>query len=127
MNAPHGRSIAPVYSVSEGSFMPGKSRILAAPYLCLVPAMLLHYDIRVSGKVQGVFFRASARAEADRLGLQGFVRNDGDGSVYGEAEGERERLDGFLQGCRQGPPHAHVDPVKAAIGDAKGYRGFHVR
>ncbi|HKP96542.1 MAG TPA: acylphosphatase [Fibrobacteria bacterium] len=89
--------------------------------------MLLHYDIRVSGKVQGVFFRASARAEADRLGLRGFVRNEEDGSVYAEAEGERENLDEFLQWCRKGPPHARVEGVKASTGEAKGFRGFHVR
>jgi acylphosphatase len=89
--------------------------------------MLLHYDIRISGRVQGVFFRASARGEANRLGLQGFVRNEEDGSVYAEAEGERERLDEFLEWCRQGPPHAHVDAVKAVTGDVKGFRGFHVR
>ncbi|MDB5050604.1 MAG: acylphosphatase [Fibrobacteres bacterium] len=89
--------------------------------------MLLHYDIRVSGRVQGVFFRASARAEANRLGLHGFVRNEEDGSVYAEAEGVRESLDEFLQWCRQGPPHSHVDAVKASTGEVKGFQGFHVR
>ncbi|MEO6098160.1 MAG: acylphosphatase [Fibrobacteria bacterium] len=86
-----------------------------------------HYDIRVSGKVQGVFFRAGARAEANRLGLHGFVRNDEDGSVLAEAEGERQSLDEFLAWCRQGPPHALVERVEASVGELRGYQGFHVR
>lgn len=89
--------------------------------------MLLHYDILISGKVQGVFFRASARAEANRLNLQGFVRNEDDGSVHAEAEGDRQDLDEFLSWCRQGPPHAHVEHVKASAGEVVGYKGFHVR
>jgi acylphosphatase len=88
---------------------------------------MLHYDIRVSGKVQGVFFRAGARAEANRLGLHGFVRNDEDGSVRAEAEGDRQNLDEFLAWCRQGPPHAQVDRVDASAGEVRGYQGFHVR
>ena len=73
--------------------------------------MPVHYSIRVTGKVQGVFYRASARAEAERLGLKGFVRNESDGSVYAEAEGEAEALELFLAWCRRGPPHARVDAV----------------
>ena len=89
--------------------------------------MVLHYDIRVTGKVQGVFFRASARAEANRLGLHGYVRNDDDGSVLAEAEGERHNLDQFLSWCRQGPPHAIIDSVEASPGEVRGFQGFHVR
>ena len=88
---------------------------------------MVHYDIRVYGKVQGVFFRASARAEANRLGLHGFVRNDEDGSVHAEAEGDRQGLDEFLAWCRKGPPHALVDRVDASAGEVRGYQGFHVR
>ncbi|MEO7425000.1 MAG: acylphosphatase [Fibrobacteria bacterium] len=89
--------------------------------------MLLHYDINVTGKVHGVFFRATARSEADRLGLQGFARNEDDGSVHIEVEGVRDNLDEFLTWCRKGPPHALVDSVKAATGELQGFRGFHVR
>ena len=89
--------------------------------------MLLHYDIRISGKVQGVFFRASARAEANRLELHGFVRNEEDGSVHAEAEGDRQNLDEFLSWCRKGPPHAQVDHVAASAGEVRGFKGFHVR
>ena len=89
--------------------------------------MLLHYDIRISGKVQGVFFRASARAEANLLGLHGFVRNEDNGSVHAEAEGQRDSLDQFLAWCRQGPPHSRVEFVEAAAGEIRGFQGFHVR
>jgi acylphosphatase len=90
-------------------------------------SMTLHYAIRVAGKVQGVFYRASARAEAERLGLGGFVRNEPDGSVYAEAEGEKDALDRFLEWCRRGPPHARVDAVESTVGAVKDYRGFRVR
>lgn len=89
--------------------------------------MLLQYVIRVTGRVQGVFYRASARAEGERLGLNGFVRNEEDGSVYAEAEGPKEALDAFVAWCRSGPPRARVDLVVVASGDPRGFRGFHVR
>jgi acylphosphatase len=90
--------------------------------------MDLHYDIRVSGRVQGVFFRASAKAEAARLSLRGFVRNEDDGSVYAEAEGDRESLDQFVAWCRRGPAHARVDDVRVTERSrVEGYRGFSVR
>ncbi len=87
----------------------------------------MHYAIRVTGKVQGVFYRASAHAEAERLGLGGFVRNEPDGSVYAEAEGEREALDRFVDWCRRGPPHARVDAVEKSEGTVRDYRGFRIR
>jgi acylphosphatase len=65
----------------------------------------------VSGRVQGVFFRASARDEARRLGLAGEIRNLPDGSVEAIAEGNREALDTFIAWCRAGPPMAEVEEV----------------
>jgi acylphosphatase len=88
---------------------------------------MTHFAIRVTGRVQGVFYRASARAEAERLGLSGFVRNRPDGSVYAEAEGPRETLDRFVAWCRRGPPHAQVESVEAEEGKPKGYAGFTIR
>ena len=71
--------------------------------------MIKHVTINVTGKVQGVFFRASTLDQAKALGLNGFVRNEHDGSVYIEAEGSVEHLDKFIAWCKQGPPSAHVD------------------
>ncbi len=68
-----------------------------------------HLNIRVSGKVQGVFFRASAKERADLFGLKGFVRNEPNDDVYIEAEGEEEQLRLFLDWCARGPSRARVD------------------
>jgi acylphosphatase len=89
--------------------------------------MIQHYRIYVTGHVQGVFYRASAQAEAARLGLAGFVRNEDDGSVYAEAEGEEEILQLFLAWCRRGPSRARVEKVKFTEEPLAGYRGFTVR
>ena len=56
-----------------------------------------HLKISITGRVQGVFFRDSARMEANRLGVAGFARNEPDGSVYIEAEGEKDALDEFFK------------------------------
>ena len=68
--------------------------------------------IRVKGKVQGVFFRASTKDKADELGIRGWVRNETDGSVLIEAEGSEERMEQFVAWCWQGPSSAHVEQVE---------------
>lgn len=68
--------------------------------------------ILVTGRVQGVFYRASALEEAQRLGLTGWVRNLPDGGVEAVAEGPREAVEGFVAWCREGPPAARVDDVR---------------
>ena len=67
--------------------------------------------IRVTGRVQGVWFRASTREEALRLGLKGFVRNDPDGTVYLEVSGSEKQIRDLLAWCHEGPRHARVDQV----------------
>jgi len=68
--------------------------------------------IWVSGKVQGVWYRASTVEEARRLGLTGWVRNLPDGRVEVVAQGPREALEELIAWCHQGPPLAVVDEVK---------------
>lgn len=65
----------------------------------------------ITGKVQGVFYRASAMGEAQRLGLVGFVKNLSDGAVEAVVEGERAPVEEFIAWCRQGPPAARIDDV----------------
>ena len=65
----------------------------------------------VHGKVQGVWFRASTRAQAERLGLRGHARNLADGSVEVVAIGEAEALDALGRWLQAGPPLARVDAV----------------
>jgi acylphosphatase len=85
------------------------------------------YSIRVSGKVQGVFYRASAYEKASSLSLTGFVRNERDGSVYIEAEGEQGKLESLVEWCRQGPPSAVVAGVEVKEESIKNFKGFEVR
>ena len=66
----------------------------------------------VSGQVQGVFFRASTRDEARRLGVTGWVRNQPDGTVQAEAQGSAEAVDALIDFCRQGPGHAAVTGLR---------------
>ncbi|MEE9273706.1 MAG: acylphosphatase [bacterium] len=84
--------------------------------------------LRVLGRVQGVWFRASAREAARRLGLTGWVRNLPDGSVELVAEGGAEALEALRAWCRRGPPHAQGEEVRAEAGAATGeFSGFEVR
>ncbi len=83
--------------------------------------------IRVFGKVQGVFFRRSAREEARRLGLAGFARNEADGSVYVEIEGEEAALARFEAWCETGPPGARVERVEVQMEEPVGYDQFATR
>ncbi|HLT28615.1 MAG TPA: acylphosphatase [Myxococcaceae bacterium] len=68
--------------------------------------------LRIEGKVQGVYFRASAREEAQRLGLTGWVRNEDDGSVSAEAQGRPDPLQAFVAWCHKGPSAATVTAVR---------------
>ena len=65
----------------------------------------------IKGRVQGVFYRASARAAAERLHISGWVKNTPEGHVEVLASGEQERLDQFVEWCRKGPERAVVSEV----------------
>jgi acylphosphatase len=86
-----------------------------------------HMEIRVTGRVQGVFFRYSARETAMRLGISGWVRNESDGSVSIEAEGPEPKLNQFLQWCRQGPTSAIVTDVEWHQGKVCKYKDFKLK
>jgi acylphosphatase len=83
-----------------------------------------HVNVRVTGRVQGVFFRATTKGIAESLGLTGFVRNEADGSVYIEAEGEAGSVEKFLAWCRMGPPQAAVSTVEVTDGSIRGFKEF---
>ena len=85
------------------------------------------YKLRVKGKVQGVWYRASARRKAEELGLCGFVRNEPDGSVYAEAEGEEAALQAFARWCREGPEMARVEQVEVEEGGLQGFEAFEIQ
>ncbi|MCS7106497.1 MAG: acylphosphatase [Acidilobaceae archaeon] len=84
--------------------------------------------IRVYGLVQGVGFRAWVARKATSMGIDGYVRNEADGTVLVEAEGEREALERLVEQCRRGPPAARVERVEVEWGESIGeFRGFEVR
>ncbi|UXI67458.1 acylphosphatase [Tahibacter amnicola] len=72
----------------------------------------------VSGRVQGVFFRASTRDEAARLGLRGYARNLADGRVEVLACGDAAAVDTLEQWLHRGPPAAKVESVRREPADA---------
>lgn len=80
----------------------------------------------VRGRVQGVFFRAEARARADSLGLAGWIRNLPDGSVEALFEGEPELVESMVAWCRRGPSGADVDEVEARAEEPAGEGEFRV-
>ncbi len=70
--------------------------------------------LRITGRVQGVFFRESTRREATRLGLQGWVRNLDDGSVEAVVQGPAADVETMVQWCHRGPQLARVDSVQVS-------------
>jgi len=82
-------------------------------------------EVLILGRVQGVFYRASAQQEGMRLGLLGEVRNLPDGSVEAIVEGPKERIEEFVEWCRRGPPSAEVENVRVRWSRALGeFRTF---
>ena len=73
--------------------------------------MRIHKKITITGKVQGVFFRATAKNVADTIGLSGWVKNMEDGNVCVVISGEKEQVDQFIVWCRKGPDMAEVENV----------------
>lgn len=80
----------------------------------------------VSGRVQGVFFRASTRERAQALGLSGSARNLPDGGVEVIVAGDVEAIDALAQWLQEGPPRARVDGVERHPFDAPVADGFEV-
>jgi acylphosphatase len=78
----------------------------------------------VTGRVRGVFFRASTRIEAQRLGLRGWVRNLPDGRVEALVSGEPEALAALERWLAVGPPHARVTQVQAVDEALQGFTDF---
>jgi acylphosphatase len=69
------------------------------------------YHLIIKGEVQGVFYRDSARKEATRLGVMGWIKNKPNGDVEGLVQGQENLVHQFIEWCKQGPPRARVTNV----------------
>jgi acylphosphatase len=85
-----------------------------------------HVSIRVYGKVQGVFFRASTKEKANELTINGCVGNEDDGSVAIEAEGDDVAIDKFLEWCKKGPRLAVVTRCEVKEAEIQNFKGFFI-
>lgn len=85
------------------------------------------YIIQVTGKVQGVFYRATTQKQANLLNIKGWVRNEADGSVLIDAEGDATTLAQFIGWCKQGPQRARVSQVSVTEEPVVGYQDFTIQ
>ncbi len=89
---------------------------------------LVRAHVFVSGRVQGVFFRANTKRVAEELGVKGWVRNLPDGRVEAVFEGEEEAVKKIIEWCHRGPPAARVDKVEVFYEEYKGeFDDFEIR
>jgi acylphosphatase len=84
------------------------------------------YRAYASGRVQGVFYRASAQRKAHELGVNGWVRNCPDGRVEAQLEGEQTAVDQMLAWMREGPSAAQVEDVQVESVSPENAAGFNV-
>ncbi len=85
------------------------------------------YKLHIAGKVQGVWYRASAKDKALELGLTGKIWNADDGAVSAIVHGPEEKIISFIEWCKQGPPLAKVEDVSAEeIRDEIRYNSFEI-
>lgn len=66
----------------------------------------------ITGKVQGVFYRASAKKKAEELNIRGWIKNTSEGNVEALVTGNQVEIEKFIQWCRSGPDRAVVEEVR---------------
>jgi acylphosphatase len=88
--------------------------------------MLKTVSIKVSGKVQGVFYRQSAKEKGLQLGINGKVMNLDNGDVHIIATGPGEQLEKFIEWCRQGPSRARVSQLTVEETSLQQFNSFHI-
>ncbi len=86
-----------------------------------------HFNIIVSGKVQGVFYRQSTVEVANKLDVKGFVRNEMNGNVTIEAEGTEDQLQKLIEWCKKGPSRAMVSDVKVSEAEIINFSSFEIK
>jgi len=83
--------------------------------------------VLVTGRVQGVFFRATTRETAREEGVDGWVKNLDDGRVEAVFEGEETAVEAMVEFCHAGSPQARVESVDVEYEEPQGIDGFDVR
>lgn len=89
--------------------------------------VFIHYNIKVYGRVQGVFYRKFVQQHARFLGLNGFVKNKFDGSVYIEVEGKKEIINEFIRLLKKGPDVARIDDILIEENTLLHFVGFDIK
>ena len=89
--------------------------------------MTVARHVIVTGRVQGVFFRAWTKEEAGKLGIKGWARNRADGSVEIHMEGSEGAVDQLVERLRSGPSHARVDDLKLDVTEPEDFSDFKIR
>ncbi len=87
----------------------------------------MRFCLTIRGRVQGVFFRKYVKEIAEEFGICGFVQNMPDGSVYCEAQGEKNQIELFMDYCGEGPPMARVTSVEVETKDPLAFTVFEIR
>jgi acylphosphatase len=80
----------------------------------------------IKGKVQGVFYRATAKDVADELGIKGWVKNTPQGNVEIVASGNEEQINDFVRWCRKGPEKAVVTDVRITNREEENFKSFNI-
>ncbi|WP_324809201.1 acylphosphatase [Sphingomonas sp. LY29] len=89
--------------------------------------MMVARHVIVTGRVQGIFFRAWTKQQADQLGVSGWVRNRSDGSVEAFLEGDETAVADLIERMRSGPSAARVDRLDEKAAEPSSDKGFSVR
>lgn len=88
--------------------------------------MLQRWQITVLGQVQGVGFRNWAQRQASAMGINGYVKNKADGTVFIDAEADEMILNRFVQLCRRGPSRAEVTELEVQKVEPRKFTGFSI-
>jgi len=88
--------------------------------------MLKRVRVLISGRVQGLGFRYWVKRKAEKLGLNGWVRNLNDGRVEAVFEGDKERIERLVERCKEGPSLSRVDKVGVKREEVEGLSGFDI-
>jgi acylphosphatase len=87
---------------------------------------MVSMELYIKGKVQGVFFRATAKDIADKMGITGEIENLGNGNVRARITGDEDRVNEFVEWCRKGPQRARVDKVSVSKTETLNFNDFKI-